>query len=62
MTKEQKQVLDKAARGKLKTEAVLTGGSKYVNPIRKPKKPSKKTFLERLFSQTYQNEKTKYNN
>ncbi|MCX6208345.1 MAG: hypothetical protein NTZ59_02290 [Bacteroidetes bacterium] len=49
MTKEQSKTLNDAAKGKIKNEAVLSGGSKYVNPIRKPQ-PKKKNFWQKLFS------------
>lgn len=46
MTKKQQAILDHAVKTKLQNEAVLSGGSKYVNPIRKPKteKKSKSIF------------------
>ncbi len=50
MTPQQKKVLDDAAKGKLKNEAVLSGGSKYLNPIRKPKPKAKKGFWAKFFS------------
>lgn len=49
MNAKQKEILDKAAKTSLKNEGVLTGGSKYVNPIRKLQ-PKKKTWLQKLFS------------
>lgn len=38
MNKKQKKILEKAVKTKLKNEMILTGSSKYINPIRKPSK------------------------
>jgi len=35
MDKQQRKILDEAIKTKLQNEKVLTGGSKYINPIRK---------------------------
>lgn len=38
MNNKQKKILEKAVKTKLKNEMILTGSSKYINPIRKPSK------------------------
>ncbi len=35
MDKEFKRILEEAKKTKLKNEGILTGGNKYINPIRK---------------------------
>ena len=35
MNSKQRRILDEAIKTKLQNEKVLTGGSKYINPIRK---------------------------
>lgn len=50
MDKKQQAVLQKAAKTTLKNENVLSGNTKYINPIHKPKQKPKKSFLQRLFS------------
>lgn len=49
MNKKQEQIL-KAAQRKLKNEAVLSGGSNYINPIRKPQAKKPTPFWKKLFS------------
>lgn len=49
MTPAQKKVLEDATKTKLKNETVLSGGAKYINPIRKPKTKSKEGFFKKLF-------------
>lgn len=41
MTKEQQKILEEAAKTKLKDEKILTGGYKYINPLRKVVKKKK---------------------
>lgn len=43
MTPQQQKVLDDAAKTTLKNEKILTGGNKYINPIRKLPKKKKKS-------------------
>lgn len=51
MNKQQEKILKEVAKKELKGEEVLSGGSKYVNPIRKKKakEGKKKSFWQRLF-------------
>lgn len=41
MTPQQQKVLDDAVKTKLNNEMILTGGNKYINPIRKSTKKKK---------------------
>ncbi|HMZ45225.1 MAG TPA: hypothetical protein PKG56_06380 [Chitinophagaceae bacterium] len=47
MTPQQKKVLDDAVKTKLKNEKILTGGNKYINPIRKVPKKKKEGLIEK---------------
>jgi len=51
MNKQQEKILKEVAKKELKGEEVLSGGSKYVNPIRKKKakEGKKKSFWQKLF-------------
>ena len=48
MNKKQQAVLDKANKTTLKNEQILSGGSKYINPIRREAAKSKKQQLESI--------------
>ena len=43
MDKEFKKILEDAKKTSLKNEGILTGGNKYINPIRKKYMTKKKT-------------------
>lgn len=51
MNEKQRKILEQATKTKLKNETILTGGSKYINPIRKQAK-KKPSFWESIFGKT----------